>query len=338
MGSQPAPARPVAPSPHLARDWLASCLRPAIAGLPGPPPLRVFLWQLLEERLLPEAEQEGVSLLPILVCQACGGVANEAASVTAAWQLVRLSAKMLDDIEDAQCDHAVGPLVNAAVAMLTLAQVVLQRIPPPLSKAQSARLATGLQRALLGAAAGQHVDLTTGAEPGPNRLSPAGWLRVASAKTGALLAWAAAAGAIAAAAPHPVVTAYRAYGRHLGVLLQLADDFNDAWLEEPPNDLTEGCLNLATCYAMWVGSESQVSLLGKQLQAAQAGHPAALAAARGLLVDLGAQAYFVAVGQLHRQQASAALQRAAPGSVQAGLVLRDLVGRTFPDPLARGLG
>lgn len=319
-------------------DLLEDYLHEAINHLPVPSAFGLFLWELLEQRALHETKLEGVSLLPTLVCQACGGNASDATSVTAAWLLVRLSAKMLDDIEDGQCGNTTGPLANAAVAMLSLAQVVLQRVPPQLSKAQTWRLGTSLQRALLRAAGGQHVDLTVSREPSFDGPSPDAWLRVASAKTGALLAWAAAAGAIAASAPNSVVTAYQAYGRYLGVLLQLADDFNDAWLEEPPNDLTNGCLNLAPCYAVWVGSPEEVRLLHDRLQEAKTNHAGALSDIRELLIDMGAQAYFVSVAQLHRQRAIAALQRATPCSMQATTALRELVERTFPDPLARGVG
>jgi geranylgeranyl pyrophosphate synthase len=325
---------PLETRPGLDHDILASHLRQAVKGVVGPPSFHEFLWSLLEERLLSGTEQESLSLLPSFTCWACGKAAADAYSVTAAWQLVRLSAKILDDIEDEQCHDPVGPLANAAVALLTLAQQILQR-SSPLSKVQIRQLLTGLQQAMLNAAAGQHVDLMTRTEAGSACLDPSGWLDVALAKTGALVAWAAEAGAIVAGAPSITVAAYATYGRHLGVLLQLADDFNDAWREDLPTDLIHAHLNLAVTYALWVGSESQVTLLRSQLRAARTGQRETLSAVRELLVDMGAQAYFVTIAELHRQNAAAALERAAPHSDQGSVVLRDLLGRTFPDPLAR---
>ncbi len=322
----------------LDQGVLRNLLRDAVDHIPGPPAFRVYLWHLLEQRLLSEAEQGGVDLLPILTYQACGRSETHGCSVTTAWQVVRLSAKMLDDIEDDQCDGAGRLLANAATALLPLAQVILQRASPQLAKAQNWQIVTSLQDALLRAAAGQHVDLALGTEPDCNSLSPASWLRVASAKTGSLVGWAAAAGAIAAGASRPAVAAHRAYGRHLGVLVQLADDFNDAWGADQRCDLTTGGLNLATSYAWWVGNATQVTLLRERLDAASAGDRSALSAARQILIEMGAQAYFVAVAELHRRKAIAAIHQAAPCSDTTAEVLRELVERVFPTPQARGPG
>ncbi len=319
--------------PGIDRDALVKALRQAVDDTPGPPSFRGFLWHLLETRLLSHVEPEGLGLLPSLTCWACGRTMAEAASVTAAWQVVRLSAKILDDVEDEQCAERAGPFANAAVALLILAQLILQQ--SPLSKAQSGQLVAGLQQALLNAAAGQHVDLMTRADESHRPLDPEGWLDVAQAKTGALLAWAAGAGAIAASASDSAAEAYASYGQHLGILLQLADDFNDAWSEDLQSDLTHAQLNLAVTYALWVGSDSQLALLRSLLSSACAGSMEALVSARELLIDMGAQAYFVTVAELQRQNAAAALKRTEICLDEGRDLLLRLLSHTFPNPLER---
>lgn len=334
---------PTAPADALSREKghetqrksTKDLLRGTVDRISGAP-FRDYLWHLLDERL-PNGELSGLDLLPSLVCQACTKPAGDAGHITASWQLVRLAAKILDDIEDEQCQHAHGPMTNAAVAMLALAQEVLQG-DPLLTQAQVGQLTRELQRALLDAAAGQHVDLVRGSEQGPARLNPDDWLQVAYAKTGVLVAWAAKAGAVGAAASGSVAAAYATFGSHLGLLLQLADDFNDVWGHELPNDLTNGHLNLAVSYAQWVGSEAEMALLQDRLRAARSGHYQAVLAARELLNQMGAQAYFVSVAELYRQKAFAALAQAEPCPGHASAALREMIYRTFPDPLKRDTG
>lgn len=78
--------------------------------------------------------------------------------------------------------------------------------------------------------------------------------------------------------------------------------------------------------------------LAVALYRASAGDRSALTAAREILIEMGAQAYFVAVAELHRRKAIAAIHQAAPGSDTIAEVLRELVDRVFPTPQTRGPG
>lgn len=290
---------------------------------------RRHLLTALDEWAEPDTDIPTISSLPRLVCEASGGDPFLAAPVTAAWQLVRMAAKLFDDIEDGQLSGDLSEGINLATGLLFLASLALGDLPErAVSVERVHTLNQMLNRAMLRACAGQHLDLAA-RRTGTTAIDPNAWLDIARAKSGELLAWAAGAGALVAGADECTLACYREYGSHLGVLLQVADDLNGVWGPDGPSDLAAGGLTLPVCYALSVVQGPERIRLSGLLERAGQGDEVAEAQAREWLIDLGAQGYLLAVAQIQRQQALAALRRANPVS-PAGEQLAALLDRVLP--------
>lgn len=278
------------------------------------------LLQACRQRSEPELGGISIGELPILVCQANQGASHHAETVAAVWQLIRLSAKLLDDVEDGEITTQVGEIINTAVGMLFAAQLVLDDLKEQgLSPTRVHRLTRALNQVILHACAGQHLSLTSRVET--IDLNPNLWLEAALAKSGELLAWAAWSGALVAGVDEEKLTCYYEFGYHLGALLQVADDFNGVWQPTAINDLSTGCFTLPVCYAFSVVTGKEREALNRLLKRAAAGDTRAIEWVRQQLTDLGAQAYLLVVGKMQYQQALTALQCATPPLPDEKLVL-----------------
>jgi geranylgeranyl diphosphate synthase type I len=279
------------------------------------------------------AESDGgvpsVSTLPRLACEASGGDPSLATPVAAAWQLVRLAAKLFDDVEDGQMNGDPAGSINLATGLLFVASLALGELPAQgVSLERVHALNQALNHAMLRACAGQHTDLAA-ARTWAAGMDPDAWLETARAKSGELLAWAAWAGALVAGADRPTLACCREYGCHLGVLLQVADDFHDVWYSTGGSDLATGQPTLPVCYALSIVQGVERARLVALLDRAAQGDEAAEAQAREWLTDLGAQAYLLVVAQAQYRQALAALQRAGL-SLPAGRQLIALLEGVLP--------
>lgn len=281
----------------------------------------------LEAWLGREVGSPSIADLPRLTYQAAGGDERWILPVLAAWQAVHLALKLFDDVEDGDEGDYPSEAINTGTGLLMAAQVALEQLPAYRASpkaAQSVRLA--LSRAVLRACVGQQSDLVAARSPGAGT-DPDGWLEIAASKSGELLGWAAWAGALAAGADERTASRYFEYGYHLGVLLQVADDFKDVWHEDGSGDLAHGRLTLPVCYALHVATDEGRALLTDLLERAAAGDGSAEAEARQVLIDLGAQTYLLTVARVQHQQAVAALLSASgvPAQVQQLTVLLDQV-------------
>lgn len=265
----------------------------------------------LDRWLDAEAAASSIGRLPALTCAAAGGDSRRATPVVGAWHLVRLALKLFDDVEDGDVDRHAGEHTNVATGVLMLTQAVLEPASDgdvlPVD-APARRIRRSLQRAVLTACAGQHDDLIANRSP-VSYVDPETWLQIAGAKSGGLCGWAAWAGALAAGADEPGLSAYRTYGYHLGVILQLVDDFNDVWQPTGVSDLASGTLTLPVCYALFVTDGEQRAELLRLLKRARTGDAAAVAGALDALTDVGAHAYLLTVARMHQRAALAALDR-----------------------------
>jgi geranylgeranyl diphosphate synthase type I len=224
--------------------------------------------------------------------------------------LVRLAAKLLDDVEDGESEGAPAEAINLATGLLFVAPLVLRGLlEQGISGDCVLCLEEALLRAELYACAGQHIDLATG-QSDIDDVGPDTWLEIAQGKSGSLLGWAAWAGALVAGADEGVLSGYHAYGCHLGVLLQVADDFKGVWSPGGVCDLVAGRPNLPVCYALHVAGEKERIQLETLLAQAVRGDRQAKAQAQQLLIDLGAQGYTLVVARVQHQLAVTALQRA----------------------------
>ena len=251
-----------------------------------------------------------IATLPALTCQASGGEIKAAEPVIKAWQLVRLAAKLLDDVEDGESEGAPAEAINLATGILFAAPLVLRGLlERGISRDCVLRLEESLLRAELCACAGQHADLAAG-QSDTNDVDPDTWLEIAQGKSGSLLGWAAWAGALIAGADECALSGYHAYGRYLGVLLQVADDFKGVWSPSGTCDLVAERPNLPVCYALHVAGESERGHLKTLLERTVRGDQLAEAQARQLLIDLGAQGYTLVVARVQHKLAVTALRRA----------------------------
>ena len=246
-----------------------------------------------------------LSVLPLLTCEAVGGDSHQAMPVVAAWQLLRLSAKLLDDVVDSESAYPPPEAIDFALGLLFLAPLVLEELQNRrVSTSHVESLTRSLSQTGLRACAGQHAEITS-----HNDIDPDGWLSVAGTKSGEPCAWAAWAGAMVAGANEQALADFRNFGLHLGILLQVADDFNGIWRPSKFSDLRSGQLNLAVCYARLVAKGEQKTLLENLLKNAISGDDTAESEIRKFLTGIGSQAYLLVVGGEQHQQALAALQR-----------------------------
>jgi hypothetical protein len=259
------------------------------------------------------AHKDGPDLdvLPALTCAAGGGEPHKAAPVVAAWQLMRLAAKLLDDAEDGDADASFAETINLATSFLSAAPLMPWGLLEQGVAADTVQhLCRALYRAALCACAGQHADLTAGQPRVDDGIDPDAWLEIAQSKSGSPLGWAAWAGALVAGTDERALSGFHDYGYHLGILLQVADDFKGVWGAEGACDLAAGQFTLPVCYALYVAKGKERERLKTLLEQASLGNRAAEVQARQLLIDLGAQGYILVVAKLQHQLATTALQRA----------------------------
>lgn len=248
--------------------------------------------------------------------------------ITAAWQFIRLAAKLFDDVEDGESGDRSAEFTNLATGYLFAAHTALEKLPEygiPWEPYQ--RLKNEFNRACLETCAGQEVDLSTRwdrAVPTPDD-----WLDVARAKSGVLFAWASWTGALIAGASKAVQDALWEYGLHLGILVQIADDYNGIWSSPSQSDLSAQRVTLPVSYALFVANNDEHETLISVIREANQGQPDALAKERNLLTILGAQKFMLAAAQVQRQAAIEAINRIGLSN-PANHKLVTLLDKTFP--------
>ncbi|MDY7076099.1 MAG: polyprenyl synthetase family protein [Chloroflexota bacterium] len=296
----------------------------------------VLRWATAAARLSPFLR------LPSLCCQATGGDPAHAIPVSAAWHLLHCAAHLLDDLAD-EAIPSLEPAqaVNAAVTLVFLAQVSLttlrhSQVEPERVVALVAAFDTATARMALGQAA----DLAW--DEGAATLDD--YWRVAGTKTGEFFGLACRAGAMLGTQPQAEVDIYATFGYHLGVLVQLSDDFRALWTPRGRGDLTTAGRTLPVVYALTVASSEARGRLHSLLRRAPddgstelAKVPAALRELQATLADpstgsgqaLGALHYLtLQAGKQHHLAHEALLSSARPAVAQHELL--KLLDAAFP--------
>ncbi len=175
--------------------------------------------------------------LAILSAEAVGAPVGTAVTGAVAVELVHAFSLMHDDIMDGDevrrsraavwKAYGTGPAVLAGDALFALAFETV---------ANAAGSQGGAAIRLISAAStelvrGQAEDIEFERRPwcGPHAVTLDEYRTMAQHKTGALLACAAAIGAVSAGAPPQLVSTLSAVGRHLGLAFQVADDILGIW-------------------------------------------------------------------------------------------------------------
>jgi geranylgeranyl pyrophosphate synthase len=284
---------------------------------------RQYLISVLERWAWPDTALPPLEGLPMVVCEACGGTPRQAVPVGAAWRLFRLAAKLIDDVQDGDAGEDAAETLNSGVALTFFAQLVLQTLTKEdVSPDRVRRLCQALAGAGLVASAGQHADISG------EQLDPDRWLEVAEAKSGALLGWGSWAGAFVARAEPDVAQAYLDYGRNLGVLLQIADDYNDIWGSERA-ETAVGANILPVVYALSVSDAPERARLRTLLADVRKGSSGARRLLYEFLRDAGGQAFMLVVARVHYDRAEEALDRARAGDAVRERLL-DMLRKVFP--------
>ena len=137
-------------------------------------------------------------LLPVLCCEAVGGDEHQATAVAAAWFLLYLAAKVLDDIEDEDalqnpwCTVGIAQAINAATGLIFVSQLALAHLPRMgAGRGLALYLIEDFNCTILRMCAGQHADLTEASISSLER-----YFRIAGAKSGEFFALACRAGAL----------------------------------------------------------------------------------------------------------------------------------------------
>jgi len=285
--------------------------------------------QLTAHRYLDQSQDELSSgFLPTIICSAISGESEKAIPITAAWQLIQLAAKLIDDIEDGDTTQRIADATNLATGFLFTAYVALdQLIDYGVSLEQSHRVKVGLNQACLLACAGQDVEFQARYALDPP--DPDGWLEIARWKSGKLFAWACQAGGIVADVDETIQTDLWEYGLRLGTLVQIADDFNGIWGPAGEIDLLNGQLTLPVIYACYVANSMEKKALDTLIRSAAQGNRQAAINARQKISALGAQKFILAVAFTQRTGAIEALNH-IPLSLSAQRRLVVILDRIFP--------
>lgn len=248
-----------------------------------------------------------LDLLPLITCRAAAGDPNKAIPVTTAWQMIRLAAKLYDDVEDGEVGERNAEVNNLATGYLFLAYVALDKLKGyRISRVPFQRVRREFHQACLHTCAGQDVDLIT--RWNQKTLTPDDWLEVARSKSGALFAWASWAGALVAGASLEEQDCLWKYGLHLGTLVQIADDYNGTWGSPSKSDLSAQQMSLPVSYAFFVANKDERDHLKGILQEVNLGNSTALKTEQDLLTALGAQKFILAAAQTQRQEAIEAIK------------------------------
>ncbi|HZB96980.1 MAG TPA: polyprenyl synthetase family protein, partial [Candidatus Sulfotelmatobacter sp.] len=172
--------------------------------------------------------------LCVWACESLSAPASQALPAAVALELIHNFTLVHDDIQDGDARRRHRPSVwtvwgqaqgiNAGDGLFALAYTsLLARGAHP-----SRRLKAGevISRAVLEVINGQCLDLTL---EGRLDTSPAAYMRMVSAKTGALLGASLEAGAVLAGASARVARSFRRAGRLLGLAFQIRDDWLGVW-------------------------------------------------------------------------------------------------------------
>lgn len=188
----------------------------------------------------PEAGFRGKLIRPLLClvsCEAVGGNAERALPLAAALELMHNFSLIHDDIEDHSPQRhgrdtvwrvwGVAQAVNAGDGMFALAHVTLHRLQATAVAATRVLAAARLlDQASLRLCEGQYRDLAFEQQ---TAVSSADYLDMVGGKTAALMAAAAASGALVGDAGDEAVAAFQQFGENLGFAFQIRDDILGIW-------------------------------------------------------------------------------------------------------------
>ena len=247
-------------------------------------------------------------------CRASGGGTGMALPAAAAVELVENFTQIHDDIEAGRPTRngrdAVwwvwGPAqaINAGDGMHALARLAMLRLGDRgVSADVTFKALQYLDEAGLALCEGRFADLEAQERID---LTVDGYLVMAAAKAGALLACACKLGALIAGADGEVVAAHGAFGAKLGVAIQVLEDIRQLWGADDDAAPSAEVLNkkklLPIVYALQQADARDKRRLGEVFMK-RVLEPPDVTVVRAVLDDLGARRHCEALAEAHRAEA-----------------------------------
>lgn len=202
------------------------------------------------------------ALLPRLCCQASGGDPDLTEEVSAAWFLLYIAAHLVDKVEDRdQADevHTLGgpeSAINVANGLFLSAALILNKLyDRDNTKDKAQQISTDFLSTILVMTSGQHRDINK------QELTLGDWWKVAEAKSGSFFSLACRCGSQLAIDDPARIKCYSDYGFHLGMMLQIRDDFEDLKVFIDADSSVNLQKSLALAYALEVLPNSERSQL-----------------------------------------------------------------------------
>jgi geranylgeranyl diphosphate synthase, type I len=269
-----------------------------------------------------------VRRLPEICCQAAGGDPALAGPVSAAWLVFNRAARIMDSVQDGDIpepwweEHGPGFALNVASAFFFTASKILADLEVYGIPSQAAgAIRRTFSRSFIGMCEGQHLDLTT-----PKATLDDYWKTV-NLKSGLFFAIACRSGAELALNDEDRLNGFEAYGKEIGILIQLLDDLEEFQINPESGklflDLTEKNLSFPLSYAYTILPEEQKLILSEHLGQAKFDTEAAQSVLN-LLDGIGVGSYMSMEISRHASLAVKALEQAKPIEMVRGS-MKDLV-------------
>ena len=254
-------------SPNLSRlsESIETALRATLQDRSAP------LYRLMEYHM-GWVDEHGIAQAPpaaprlhaswcLLTCALLGGNVQRALPAATAVELVHHFSLIHDDIQNGnpERDHrpavwwhwGPGQAINAGDGLHALARLALFRLScvdvPPDTVLEATRV---LDQACLALCEGQYTDLVF---QDRINITRAAYMRMAEARTGALLGCAAQLGALLAGASEETQEAVATAGRRLGLALQAHRDVGNLWGPAATGDILNKSKTLPVVYALEKG-------------------------------------------------------------------------------------
>lgn len=189
-----------------------------------------------------------LELLPLASSAAVGGSPGEAVPLAAAWKAYGLAMRLLDDLQDqdrpGRLWDQVGPAraFNFGALLYAMCQEMLAAAEWPAERHRQIALLLGQagQRLLHG----QDLDLQGSA------LDLDDYWQMIEEKNGTAFAFICQAGALCGSQDEEDIGRCREYGHHLGMALQLFDDYQGFWAPEGTGDLAMNKVTMPVLVAL----------------------------------------------------------------------------------------
>lgn len=288
----------------------------------------------VDAQFQPTSARSGKRIRPILcllTCAAAGGDPQQALPAAVGIEILHNFSLVHDDVEDGSATRRGRPTVwtlwgspqaiNTGDGLFALAHLALAELPTrgvPADRALAA-LRT-FSETCMALTRGQFLDMRY---EGRLDVRPDDYLAMIEGKTAALIAAAAYLGALVGGADESTAGAYRAFGRHLGLVFQIQDDILGIWGDaqvlgkSTSSDIKTRKNTLPVVY----GLERSPEL--RQIYAQGEPTPEQVERVVGILETVGAHQAAQELALHHHRESMQALERAAPLD-SAGEALREL--------------